>query len=313
MQLPLPLWLNKLQLATFFKKKQSKNINSKVLYKGLFKEVIIMDSTQGNEIVTVNINDIVIGERIRKVFSEEELSSLKESIDKDGLLQPIVINQDNKLIAGHRRYACCKELGHKTIQARRIETKGELHEALIEIRENVEREDFTFSEKMRAAEVIEPIILKKAEERMKNKNASNLTEFGIDLEKGKTRDIMGKILDLGSGKTYEQAKKVWEAKDKNLLTKLNENKIKINRAYTLVAGKKPKKAVPEADAAAVVKENEQGIKAPQEDTKPAKVDFNNMLDVLDEAIDTGEYNNEELQEVYERMTTLINKLKGLIG
>ena len=56
-------------------------------------------------------------------------------------------NQDNKLIAGHRRYACCKELGHKAIQARRIETKGELHEALIEIRENVEREDFTFSEK----------------------------------------------------------------------------------------------------------------------------------------------------------------------
>ena len=47
-----------------------------------------MDSTQGNEIVTVNINDIVIGERIRKDFSEEELSSLNESIKNDGLLQP---------------------------------------------------------------------------------------------------------------------------------------------------------------------------------------------------------------------------------
>ena len=71
--------------------------------------------------------------------------------------------------------------------------------------------------------------------------------------------------------------------------------------------------MPEADAAAVVKENEQGIKAPQEDTKPTKVNFNNMLDVLDEAIDTGEYDNEELQEVFERVKALMKKIKGRIN
>lgn len=273
-----------------------------------------MDNTPDNEIVAVNIDDIVIGERIRKDFSGAELSSLKESIKTDGLLQPIVINQDNKLIAGHRRYICCKELGYETIQARRIETKGELHEALIELRENIEREDFSFSEKMKASEIIEPIISKKAEERMKDKEASDLSEFGIDLGKGKTRDIMGKILNLGAGKTYDQAKKVWEAKDENLLAKLDENKIKINRAYTLVAGKKPKEdMLEEADTAAAVKEDEQWVKAPQEDTKLAKVDFNNMLDVLDEAIDTGEYDNEELQEVFERVKALMKKIKGRIN
>ena len=38
---------------------------------------------------------------------------------------------------------------------------------------------------------------------------------------------MGKILNIGSGKTYEASKKVWEAKDENLLAKLDESKIKI--------------------------------------------------------------------------------------
>lgn len=192
-----------------------------------------------NSITDYNIDEIDVGNRIRSHFSEEDLDSLKDSIKQDGLLQPIIINQDNKLIAGHRRYLCCKALGHSTIQARKITTKGELHEAILEIRENMERQEFTFSEKMKAAEVIEPIIKEKSEERLRYKTDSDLTEYGIDITKGKSRDIMAQILKMGSGSTYERSKKVWETKDEKLIKDLDTKKIKIGTAY-LKATKKQK-------------------------------------------------------------------------
>ena len=78
---------------------------------------------------------------------EGSLESLKESIKKNGLLQPIIINEDNELIAGSRRLAACKALGMPTISAH-IRThaggsKADMEEELICIDENLEREDLS--------------------------------------------------------------------------------------------------------------------------------------------------------------------------
>lgn len=42
--------------------------------------------------------------------SDEQRHVLKESIKKDGLLNPIIVNQDGKVIDGHTRYEICSEL-----------------------------------------------------------------------------------------------------------------------------------------------------------------------------------------------------------
>ena len=56
-------------------------------------------------------------------------------------------------------------------------------------------------------------------------------------EKGQTRDIVAKKVGLGSGKRYEQAKKVVESGDKDLIEKMN--KTTVGTAFKELQSKKP--------------------------------------------------------------------------
>jgi ParB-like chromosome segregation protein Spo0J len=44
-------------------------------------------------------------------LSPEEYESLKQSIMKDGLYVPIIVNQNGIILDGHHRYKACQELG----------------------------------------------------------------------------------------------------------------------------------------------------------------------------------------------------------
>jgi ParB family chromosome partitioning protein len=79
----------------------------------------------------------------RKVFAEQTIKELADSIDQHGLIQPISIvpdpeNQDGYMIvAGERRYRAHQHLTKPTIVA--IITKGKPDE--ISLIENIQRED----------------------------------------------------------------------------------------------------------------------------------------------------------------------------
>ena len=78
----------------------------------------------------------------RKHMDELELEGLKESIAKQGLLQPVLFREDGKdlvIVSGERRYAASKDLGHETIQG--MFTDGDPME--IALIENLVREDLT--------------------------------------------------------------------------------------------------------------------------------------------------------------------------
>jgi ParB family chromosome partitioning protein len=59
------------------------------------------------------IDEIKVGKRIRRDMGDIE--SLAQSINDLGLLTPILITPDNKLLAGERRLRACKKLGWTTI------------------------------------------------------------------------------------------------------------------------------------------------------------------------------------------------------
>ena len=93
----------------------------------------------------------------RKVFNEDEIEKLSESIKENGLLQPVIVRkQGNRfiLIAGERRLRAVKKAGLKEIKAivTECETKDAAIYALIE---NIIRKDLNFFEE---AEAIERII-----------------------------------------------------------------------------------------------------------------------------------------------------------
>jgi len=107
---------------------------------------------------TVLMKDIPIanihkGERYRKDYGD--LEEFKKSIEEQGLLQPIVVtNQQVEgqepylLLAGGRRLKACEELGWTQIPARIFSVVDELTRRTIELMENLQRKQFDFMEEI---------------------------------------------------------------------------------------------------------------------------------------------------------------------
>lgn len=93
----------------------------------------------------VPIGDIKVGERFRTDYGD--LERFVESIRKFGLLQPIAVDSDLRLLAGGRRFAAASLAGLEQIPVRVIQTTDELVRREIELEENIERKDLSWLEK----------------------------------------------------------------------------------------------------------------------------------------------------------------------
>ena len=89
----------------------------------------------------VKVSDIIVNERVRK--NSGDLTGLKESIQKVGLLNPILIDMDNNLIAGFRRLESVKLLGWDYIDVKILDIKSKKQRLIIEREENLHRLEFT--------------------------------------------------------------------------------------------------------------------------------------------------------------------------
>ncbi|MGB4439422.1 MAG: ParB/RepB/Spo0J family partition protein, partial [Sedimentibacter sp.] len=92
----------------------------------------------------------------RKVFEQDKLEELSESIKKYGVIQPIIVRKDGDIytiIAGERRWRACKNANIKSIPClvRDIENKNASEIALIE---NIQREDLNPIDEAHAYEYI---------------------------------------------------------------------------------------------------------------------------------------------------------------
>lgn len=70
----------------------------------------------------IRVSDIKVKNRIRKDLGD--LHSLKESIQKLGLLHPILIDLDNTLISGERRLQSIKILGWEYVEVRIVDIRN---------------------------------------------------------------------------------------------------------------------------------------------------------------------------------------------
>ncbi len=94
--------------------------------------------------MNIEIDSVKIGKRVRKDIGD--LTNLKASIQKYGLINPIVVSPLYELISGFRRITAAKELGWKYIEARVMEPGGGLDFLEMEMHENIVRKDFTVDE-----------------------------------------------------------------------------------------------------------------------------------------------------------------------
>ena len=126
---------------------------AKKLSKGLGRGLDAIFATENVELVTDNDKIVEVSlEEIKKnpyqprtYFNEEKLNELKDSIEKNGLLQPIVVKKAIKgyyIIAGERRYRAFELLGKKEIPAIIKEMTDE-EMMVFAVLENLQREDLS--------------------------------------------------------------------------------------------------------------------------------------------------------------------------
>lgn len=80
----------------------------------------------------------------RKVFSQEELEGLSQSIAENGLLQPVVVRRaaggSYEIIAGERRWRACQLAGMKDLPCI-LQECSDTQSAVLAILENLQRQD----------------------------------------------------------------------------------------------------------------------------------------------------------------------------
>lgn len=106
------------------------------------------------------IHEIIVENRQRQDLGD--IASLANSLSRYGLIQPVVVSQDKRLIAGGRRIAAAISLNWTSIDVvyRETLTEDELYE--LELEENVRRKDMHWTERVLNIATIHQIKKRKA-------------------------------------------------------------------------------------------------------------------------------------------------------
>ena len=145
----------------------------------------LVEEAKPNEIVEISLDEIRSNPyQPRKIFDEEALNELAESIKEHGIVQPIIAKKSIKgyeLVAGERRTKASRIAGLKTIPAiiKNFNDQEMMEIALIE---NIQRENLNPIEEAMAYDNI----LK----------SSNMTQDELAKKFGKSRSYITNILGL---------------------------------------------------------------------------------------------------------------------
>jgi N6-adenosine-specific RNA methylase IME4 len=163
----------------------------------------------------VKIDDIIIGERFRKELGD--IQTLADSIKEIGLLHPIVVRPDLRLIAGRRRIEAYRLLGMTEIEATVIDldnlVKGEFAE-------NEIRKDFTWSERVEIAKMLEPEERVAARDRQGSLNHPALIASEKFTEAGSTLDKVAQVVGT-SRPTLVKAGEIYDSGEEDLIQEMD--------------------------------------------------------------------------------------------
>lgn len=172
----------------------------------------------------LDIDKVIVEGRIRSDYGN--LEELANDIKENGLINPPVVTPDFKLIAGERRYKAMKMLGWPQIEVRIMTVTDALHQIKLEISENENRKDFSFSEKMKWADM-----LKVEYKKIADANQKAGTSGKILPEVGRVRDKLANDVGFGNGETFRQAEYVMQHADTDMISKLDDGDLSVNAAY----------------------------------------------------------------------------------
>jgi len=122
----------------------------------------------------VKLTDIIFENRAREDYGN--LEELQASITEKGVIQPITLDSNLRLLAGGRRYSACVALGFVSIPAVIRDVTDEVDAREIELIENIHRKDFTWQERAKLTAEIDAMQRKK---------------HPVNWSQGKTAELVG--------------------------------------------------------------------------------------------------------------------------
>ena len=123
----------------------------------LFSTPIVEEVKQEELVKNLNINEIEPNKaQARKIFDDEAIEDLSNSIKEYGVIQPIIVSKKEnyyEIIAGERRWRASKRAGLTEIPAI-IRNDDEQRNKEISLIENIQREDLNPIEKARGIKLL---------------------------------------------------------------------------------------------------------------------------------------------------------------
>ena len=209
----------------------------------------IVEETPKDEIVEIPINELMSNPyQPRKIFDEEALKELSESIKEHGVFQPIIVKKSVKgynIIAGERRTKASELAGLKTVPAivRDFSDEEMMQVALLE---NLQREDLSAIEEAKAYKsIIESLRLTQDELAKKlGKSRSHITNMlGLLRLPLSVQDMVlyGKI-SMGHARVLSKLESHDQIEE--LANKVVNDNLSVRELEELSSGEKFEKALP---------------------------------------------------------------------
>lgn len=176
----------------------------------------VAEGQRKDKLKHVKLSDVIVENRAREDFGDIE--ELVKSIQERGVIQPITLDSDLRLLAGGRRHRASTLAGLDTIPAIIRDDVTELDAKEIELIENVHRKDFTWQERAKLTAEIDSLYRAKDPTWSQRKTVelmdSSLGRVSRELQLAKAMEV---IPEVAEAKTADDALK--------LLKKLEEKAI----------------------------------------------------------------------------------------
>jgi ParB/RepB/Spo0J family partition protein len=174
---------------------------------------------------SIPIDRIRIEDRAR--VDRGELGPLAEGIREKGLLQPITLNKNMRLLAGERRLLACQALGWSHIDAVVRDTDDKLDAFEIELMENVLRKDMTWQERAVLEKRIWDFKSKTTPNRWKTTDQAELVgeSHGTVNRRIQLAEAMELIPDLADHETEDGAWKEYKKLEQDFATQQLKDKV----------------------------------------------------------------------------------------
>ena len=233
-------------------------------------EKTVYETATNEEIIEVNLDDLRANPyQPRKIFNDEALKDLADSIKEHGVFQPIIVKKSIKgyeIIAGERRVRASKLAGLTKIPAiiRNLNDEQMMEIALLE---NLQRENLSAIE--------EAIAYKSMIEKL------SLTQEELSKKVGKSRSHITNTLGLLRLPKEVQmmvANNQLSMGHARVLSKLESDEKILEMAHEIVAKKIPVRELEQ--------ESEKEVKKIKIERKPVNNDFKYVEELLREKLDT---------------------------